>query len=82
MIKSEKDALEILGKEFFHVFKNVKTMWGTTELERYFDKIIFSDRPNRQGFPSEVMSALFFLQQEHSDKYNFKQKDPWDSGER
>ena len=41
--------------------------WGTEELAEYFPPLFLNDRPDRQGFPYEILKERFFLQALHEE---------------
>lgn len=51
----------ILESRFPHIFNKVMELWGKEELEQYFSSLFLSDRPDRQGFPLDVLREITFL---------------------
>lgn len=75
-----QEADAILKMAFPRIHERIVSLWGTGEGESFLDKLILDDRGNRQGFPSNVMSALLVLQRVHFQRFGtFKKFDLWDN---
>jgi|GEM_PF-2032157 len=48
-----------------HLLRELDEAWGTAECVRLLEDLVFSDRPDRHGFTSEVMMELFALKSHH-----------------
>jgi hypothetical protein len=73
---------EVLKQKFPRILTSVEMLWGSIELHQYFHKLLYSDRENRQGFPTEVMEALGELYAEHEavlKQRNMLSSDLWDT---
>lgn len=55
----------ILSEQYPRIMKQIRSVWGSMELHKYFMRTLFSDRQDRKGFPPEVMSAIMQLHTEH-----------------
>lgn len=54
-----------LEKQFPRILAKVVELWGSEVLEPYLDRLSFTDRPDRGGFPPEVARELFKLGAAH-----------------
>lgn len=54
-----------LEERFPHVFEQVVELWGRAELDAYFDSLMTTKRPSRQGFPEAALRELFQLANLH-----------------
>ena len=54
-----------LERGFPHIFFKLAELWGCDIFDPYIDSLIFSNRPDRQGFPAEVALELFRLKNAH-----------------
>ena len=52
-----------------HLLREIDTAWGKAECVRLLDELVFSDRPDRLGFTSDVMMELFSLKNHHDRLY-------------
>ncbi len=52
---------QLLEERFPHIFNKVMELWGKEELEQYFTGLFLSDRPDRQGFPLDVLREITLL---------------------
>jgi hypothetical protein len=52
---------QYLEQRFPHVFENIVTLWGTAELDDYFQDLLLTTRPGRQGFPTEAAEEILRL---------------------
>ena len=46
------------AKAFPHLLTTIENTWGTASCLSYMKQLLFSDRPNRQGFPSKVADEI------------------------
>lgn len=62
LLKGREDRYpHLLEQQFPRIFNEVMALWGKEELEQYFTGLFLSDRPDRQGFPLEVLREINFL---------------------
>ena len=81
-VKPRIPPRELLKQKFPRIMTSVEMLWGSIELHQYFHKLLYSDRENRQGFPTEVMEALGELYAEHEavlKQRNMLTSDLWDT---
>ncbi|MBU1425609.1 MAG: hypothetical protein KKH12_02625 [Gammaproteobacteria bacterium] len=72
---------KILGEKFPKILERVDLLWGSLELHKYLEQIIFSDRSKREGFPNDVLQALGEIHVEHKRILKLKKlinDDIWD----
>jgi hypothetical protein len=48
-----------LEHHFPHVLARITALWGSPEMDTYFESLLVSERPGRQGFPPEVAMEIF-----------------------
>jgi hypothetical protein len=72
-----------VAQQFPHILAKLVELWRTPELDDYFEKdLLTTNRPHRQGFPSEVAVELFRLSNFHSSLglRPTTVTSPWDAG--
>jgi hypothetical protein len=52
---------QYLERRFPHVFEHIASLWGSAELMDYLQDLLLTDRPNRQGFPTEAAEEILRL---------------------
>lgn len=53
-----------LGKQFPRILHKIIELWDTPQLEAYFTDLMVNTRDTeRQGFPKEVVSEIYYLSQ-------------------
>lgn len=52
---------QYLEQRFPHVFENIISLWGSPEMMDYFQNLLVTDRPGRQGFPTEAAEEILRL---------------------
>lgn len=67
--KAEQGFPTNLATRHEHVLRELDAAWGTAECVRQLDDLMFSDRPDRNGFTYEVMMELFALKGHHDRLY-------------
>ena len=70
--KEECYPLPIVEARFPRIAEVIQTLWGTPELDSYFDKLLIDDRGDRAGFPEDVITALFTLSRQHIEQFGFR----------
>lgn len=55
-----------LEKLYPRVLNKIVELWDHSDIDAYFNDLLVSDRPDRQGFPPEVASDIMFLSQLHT----------------
>lgn len=78
----KNEAISAISINFKHVSDRISLLWGYPELNKYFDDLVIDKRGGRQGFPEQVMSAIFFLQELHSTVVKPPQNDVWENKEK
>ena len=46
---------------FPHVLATMVKLWGTVAMDDYFNSLMVSNRPGRQGFPADAATEIFRL---------------------
>jgi len=54
-----------LESKFPHVFAKIVHLWGSPEMEPYFQSLMVADRPGRQGFPADAALEILRLSLAH-----------------
>jgi len=60
--------LRQLAEKFPRIVEKIVSLWNAPEaLSVYFQTLLVADRPDRQGFPAAIASALFTLSHFYDD---------------
>lgn len=66
-------------RQFPRILAQIVALWRTYALDDFFDELIVSPRPGRQGFPEDVALELFHLATLHASyRLSRKPRTPWD----
>lgn len=60
---------ERLLADFERILQHIEELWGSGEAVRYMDSLLLKDRPDRQGFPLEVLGEIAVITQLHNFLY-------------
>ncbi len=60
-------------REFPRILAKIADLWGTAELDAYFETLMLPPRFDRQGFPAQVASELLRLTTLH-DRFGLAPK--------
>jgi hypothetical protein len=52
---------QALERAFPHIFEKLVHLWGTPQLDTYFDELLMTTRPSREGFPEAVATDIIRL---------------------
>jgi hypothetical protein len=61
--------LLIIHAAFPHIGKAIESFWGHKEFPEFINNLLADGRNIRVGFPKEVITALFILQQIHAQEF-------------
>jgi hypothetical protein len=71
--------ISVVHELYPRIGEKIKQLWGSSELNRYLNSIIFDERGGRQGFPEHIANALFRVHENHSSLVREIHKgDIWD----
>ena len=74
----EQHPFIVIQRDFPRVAEAIEMMWGSPELDNYFEKLIVADRGDREGFPKPVLAALLSLFRQHTNRFRFARPgDKW-----
>ena len=63
--------LELLEEKYSRIWKMIVLMWGTRELHRKLQEILYIDTEGRAGFPFDVVAVLMRVYEMHATEYGF-----------
>lgn len=66
-VGSNEDQDKAALERFAHIVEKICPLWSHVGLDEYLDSLFISDRPDRAGFPPEVMVEIMFLQRLHHE---------------
>lgn len=70
---------EEVEQQFPRLLARIVELWRKPELDDFFDELITTPRPGRQGFPEKVALELFHLATLHASyRLSRKPRTPWD----
>ena len=64
--------LPVVEARFPRIAEAIQSLWGTPELDSYFDKLLIDERGDRAGFPAEVVQALLALSNQHIECFGYR----------
>lgn len=80
---AEDPDFQLVSARFPHIGAKIAATWATHEFRPYANTLFNdSSRLNRQGFPGDILMALFRLAELHDEKYpelRGRARDIWDS---
>lgn len=56
-----------LETHYARIFNEIMALWGKDGMDQYFADLFLTDRPERVGFPFEVMREINFLHDLHEE---------------
>ncbi len=57
--------VSMIQEDFPDIAEKITRLWGSSELNQFFDSLMFDERGTRQGFPGAVFSALMRISKTH-----------------
>ena len=68
----------VVAQHYPRIAQAIRQLWGTPEMDRFFNRMLIDERGNRAGFPPEVVKALLALSQLHQQAYLYRTpEDVW-----
>ncbi|MGC2164663.1 MAG: hypothetical protein WA632_01460 [Gallionella sp.] len=73
--------VSLIGARCPYISAKIAQLWGTVDLNKYLNSIVFDERGGRQGFPEPTASALFRVYYYHQSfmRASKNQNDIWDT---
>ena len=70
-------------EKYPRIVDKIAVLWGTGQMSKYFNELLFDDRGGRAGFPADVMTEIFRLSNHHESTKPSRSasENAWDSGE-
>ena len=59
----------VVEEHYPRVAQVIHQLWGTPEMDAFFNRMLIDDRGNRAGFPIEVVRALLALSEQHQQAF-------------
>ena len=50
-----------LAAQYPRIVTIIDSTWGSVDCLHYLDSLLFSERPGRQGFPTDVLDEIVFM---------------------
>ena len=75
---ADLDAVRTIRAAYPHVAQIIEQIWGTREMDVYFDRLVVKDREQRAGFPPDIMAAILNLSAMHVKQFGFEPFDSYD----
>lgn len=66
---ADDDKFLMIAARFPHIARNLRAKWGSRAFRDYVDGLFIDTRGGRQGFPSEILFALFDLRERHEKEF-------------
>lgn len=73
----EKDYPHALEQQYPRILNRILELWDSTAIDAYFNDLLVSDRPDRQGFPARVASDIMSLSLVHERQRGREELNPW-----
>ena len=64
-------TIELIEEKYQRIWKMIVLMWGTRELHRKLQEILYIDTEGRAGFPFDVVTVLMRIYEVHANEYGF-----------
>lgn len=61
----------IVEQHYPRVAQVIHQLWGSPEMDAFFNRILIDDRGNRAGFPPAVVQALLALSGQHQNAFRY-----------
>ena len=82
LARAEAKFPELLATNYQRILVRVELLWGTKGAVNYLDSLFLGDssedRPDRQGFPMEVLKEIVLLKQMHDFLFPSIEVNPYD----
>jgi hypothetical protein len=79
LTKSIAQDVSTIVERYPKIGEKIKQSWGSGDLRNYLNSLIYDERGGRQGFPENIVSALFRVYESHTILYpEIKRGDIWD----
>jgi hypothetical protein len=69
--RAEEPPFVTVKKGYPRIAEAIETTWGHRELDDYLQRLIVTNRGEREGFPGPVLAALMKLSGQHALQFSF-----------
>lgn len=71
---ADSNSMSELEKSFPRIVEKLILLWGHDGVSPYLSHLLIDDRGDRQGFTSDIMAEIMFLNNLHEDMVNDMQQ--------
>ena len=64
-------TIELVEEKYGRIWKMIVVMWGSSELHRKLQEILYIDTEGRAGFSFDVLAVLMRVHDVHMNEFNF-----------
>lgn len=65
-------TIELVEQKYGRIWKMIVMMWGSRELHRKLQEILYIDTDGRAGFPFDVVAVLMRIFDIHAEEFGFQ----------
>jgi hypothetical protein len=67
----------LINNEYPVIGKRIEMLWGSAELQKYLNDLIYDDRGDREGFPRHIAAAILRLHRIHGKLVSEDHRNVW-----
>ncbi len=69
--------VSMIREQYPRIGEKITLLWGSVELQKYLNNLIFDARGDREGFPKHVAAALLRIHRDHAKLFAEDDTHPW-----
>jgi hypothetical protein len=69
--------VSLVREHYPKIGERILLLWGSAELQKYLNDLIFDERGDRAGFPTPIAVAIMRLLKEHGKLVSEDHKNAW-----
>jgi hypothetical protein len=67
----------IIREKYPRIGEKISLLWGSIELQKYLNNLIFDERGDREGFPPSTAAAILRILKDHGKLVAVDDGDVW-----
>ena len=71
--------VSMIQEQYPNIGEKIALRWGSAELQKYLNGLVFDERGDREGFPRPIAAAIMRLIKEHGKLVLEDDKNAWNN---
>ena len=74
-----QSEVTVIRNHYPKIGERIALMWGSAELQKYLNNLVYDERGDREGFPRPIANAIMRVLREHGKLVLEEERNPWNT---